>query len=149
MSYSSNNGVSASYDFTRSSRSGSICFRYCTISLCSIFASTNRESTWSENRSRMIPRVRLVSPCSNAGARAEPALLQGETSLTRGIIRDLFSDKVDSLLVDSKALHTEERVDLENRSRMMPRDRKSTRLNSSHVRISYAVFCLQKKKYPD
>src|SRR5690554_7581442 len=27
-----------------------------------------------------------------------------------------------------------------------PEDRKSTRLNSSHVRISYAVFCLKKKK---
>src|SRR5207249_11918424 len=26
-------------------------------------------------------------------------------------------------------------------------DRKSTRLNSSHVSISYAVFCLKKKKY--
>src|SRR5215813_15249237 len=28
----------------------------------------------------------------------------------------------------------------------VPVDRKSTRLNSSHVRISYAVFCLKKKK---
>src|SRR5690606_40110579 len=28
-----------------------------------------------------------------------------------------------------------------------PADRKSTRLNSSHVKISYAVFCLKKKKY--
>src|SRR5258707_10642514 len=28
------------------------------------------------------------------------------------------------------------------------RDRKSTRLNSSHANISYAVFCLKKKKYP-
>src|SRR5690554_7755887 len=27
-------------------------------------------------------------------------------------------------------------------------DRKSTRLNSSHVRISYAVFCLKKKTQP-
>src|SRR5690349_24074532 len=27
-----------------------------------------------------------------------------------------------------------------------PLDRKSTRLNSSHVEISYAVFCLKKKK---
>src|SRR5690625_5468872 len=27
----------------------------------------------------------------------------------------------------------------------MPEDRKSTRLNSSHVAISYAVFCLEKK----
>src|SRR5438477_8961370 len=31
--------------------------------------------------------------------------------------------------------------------RMMLRDRKSTRLNSSHMSISYAVFCLKKKKY--
>src|SRR5437660_9429080 len=29
------------------------------------------------------------------------------------------------------------------------RDRKSTRLNSSHVAISYAVFCLKKKKTGD
>src|SRR3712207_7164042 len=28
-------------------------------------------------------------------------------------------------------------------------DRKSTRLNSSHANISYAVFCLKKKKRPD
>src|SRR3712207_7891255 len=28
-----------------------------------------------------------------------------------------------------------------------PQDRKSTRLNSSHANISYAVFCLKKKKY--
>src|SRR5438034_3334976 len=30
--------------------------------------------------------------------------------------------------------------------RLRPRDRKSTRLNSSHTVISYAVFCLKKKK---
>src|SRR5690606_41985595 len=29
---------------------------------------------------------------------------------------------------------------------MTPEDRKSTRLNSSHVKTSYAVFCLKKKK---
>src|SRR5690625_5992082 len=29
---------------------------------------------------------------------------------------------------------------------ILPEDRKSTRLNSSHVAISYAVFCLKKKK---
>src|SRR3712207_8759982 len=29
-----------------------------------------------------------------------------------------------------------------------PEDRKSTRLNSSHANISYAVFCLKKKKPP-
>src|SRR5205807_8911549 len=32
------------------------------------------------------------------------------------------------------------------RGRRRPRDRKSTRLNSSHLVISYAVFCLKKKK---
>src|SRR3989442_2987402 len=32
-----------------------------------------------------------------------------------------------------------------NRNFSGERDRKSTRLNSSHVRISYAVFCLKKK----
>src|ERR1039458_10325640 len=30
----------------------------------------------------------------------------------------------------------------------MRQDRKSTRLNSSHLGISYAVFCLKKKKQP-
>src|SRR5258707_9465802 len=30
--------------------------------------------------------------------------------------------------------------------RLRDRDRKSTRLNSSHANISYAVFCLKKKK---
>src|SRR5690349_22977371 len=33
-----------------------------------------------------------------------------------------------------------------SRARAETRDRKSTRLNSSHVEISYAVFCLKKKK---
>src|SRR3712207_8327059 len=31
--------------------------------------------------------------------------------------------------------------------RLLPVDRKSTRLNSSHANISYAVFCLKKKKH--
>src|SRR5258707_9817311 len=31
-------------------------------------------------------------------------------------------------------------------SELRERDRKSTRLNSSHANISYAVFCLKKKK---
>src|SRR3712207_6949266 len=32
------------------------------------------------------------------------------------------------------------------RTALQPSDRKSTRLNSSHANISYAVFCLKKKK---
>ena len=36
-----------------------------------------------------------------------PKLLHRETSLTRGIIRDLFSTKIDKLTVDSKQIHNE------------------------------------------
>src|SRR5690554_7349966 len=40
----------------------------------------------------------------------------------------------------------DERYMGEPRALIIAPDRKSTRLNSSHVRISYAVFCLKKKK---
>src|SRR5437660_9814537 len=39
-----------------------------------------------------------------------------------------------------------DRGDFARLARNRRRDRKSTRLNSSHVAISYAVFCLKKKK---
>src|SRR2546422_1259014 len=38
------------------------------------------------------------------------------------------------------------RIFLDSRTPRFARDRKSTRLNSSHGYISYAVFCLKKKK---
>src|SRR2546430_8574791 len=37
----------------------------------------------------------------------------------------------------------------QGRTSRPPKDRKSTRLNSSHSQISYAVFCLKKKKKKD
>src|SRR2546429_3481242 len=37
-------------------------------------------------------------------------------------------------------------LDMEEARRIAVQDRKSTRLNSSHGYISYAVFCLKKKK---
>src|SRR5690606_40327672 len=40
----------------------------------------------------------------------------------------------------------DERSEMENETSPSAVDRKSTRLNSSHVKISYAVFCLKKKK---
>src|SRR5215813_14866747 len=40
----------------------------------------------------------------------------------------------------------EDRARLVRDRHLLGRDRKSTRLNSSHVRTSYAVFCLKKKK---
>src|SRR3712207_6526034 len=44
------------------------------------------------------------------------------------------------------ALHPERGLRLISDSREQEIDRKSTRLNSSHANISYAVFCLKKKK---
>src|SRR3989449_7983641 len=46
------------------------------------------------------------------------------------------SNRMDWVRVDGRVIYT----------LPAPRDRKSTRLNSSHGYISYAVFCLKKKK---
>src|SRR3712207_8154352 len=53
---------------------------------------------------------------------------------------------VDMGLLRSVAVHDgHARVELLLTSGWCPLDRKSTRLNSSHANISYAVFCLKKK----
>src|SRR3712207_7892569 len=55
-------------------------------------------------------------------------------------------DVRDLHLVDLDQVEEEVERPLEDRELDAPRDRKSTRLNSSHANISYAVFCLKKKK---
>src|SRR5436309_5029624 len=73
------------------------------------------------------------------------------TTLFRSQRRD---DLVDGQRQDRAGLHSgrpcRHRVapgGSERFHRRRQQDRKSTRLNSSHVKISYAVFCLKKKKY--
>src|SRR3712207_7637891 len=72
----------------------------------------------------------------------------------------LFRSEADqSLVALARAAHVDRVLDLaaplgpadeqESRVRKRPQDRKSTRLNSSHANISYAVFCLKKKKFID
>src|SRR5205085_3606477 len=56
----------------------------------------------------------------------------------------LFRSQAERLRQDKK--HTKLRRGVNRRCRPHT-DRKSTRLNSSHSQISYAVFCLKKKKY--
>src|SRR5256885_13223233 len=48
--------------------------------------------------------------------------------------------------IDQILRQTLERLALDNGAKAAVIDRKSTRLNSSHLVISYAVFCLKKKK---
>src|SRR5436309_7663247 len=52
---------------------------------------------------------------------------------------NLFLQSVQDLRIGGRASNAQFQYTLQ--------DRKSTRLNSSHVKISYAVFCLKKKKH--
>src|SRR5256885_6806015 len=59
------------------------------------------------------------------------------TTLFRSVLRVLIEPPLD--LLRRAGVADDDRPEL---------DRKSTRLNSSHLVISYAVFCLKKKKHP-
>src|SRR3712207_8918252 len=69
------------------------------------------------------------------------------TTLFRSLRAQAVSDAA-TLDVRDDSLHL--RVVEAEHSRAVERnlDRKSTRLNSSHANISYAVFCLKKQHYP-
>src|SRR2546422_3257049 len=64
------------------------------------------------------------------------------------LVEDLVA--ANRILADQNVLdgygHVSARHDRDPSRYLMSRDRKSTRLNSSHGYISYAVFCLKKKK---
>src|SRR2546430_6074585 len=55
-------------------------------------------------------------------------------------------DKADHTPLDKRTLDANDFYDTIRYLLKLRRDRKSTRLNSSHSQISYAVFCLKKKK---
>src|SRR5437667_8286360 len=59
-----------------------------------------------------------------------------ECGIVRSSDRDFHADRLDGRRALSPHRHT---------IAEWKRDRKSTRLNSSHITISYAVFCLKKK----
>src|SRR3712207_7505082 len=82
-------------------------------------------ATW--NSSHFAPQAEVMVPLSFAG---HDFLAEPQGALWWAAERAL-------LVAD---LH------LEKASWFAKRDRKSTRLNSSHANISYAVFCLKKKK---
>src|SRR5690349_24144544 len=68
-------------------------------------------------------------PISSAFAPAVPRAFANESAFCLSSPKEIVSGR-----------------ELDNFSIVISEDRKSTRLNSSHVEISYAVFCLKKKK---
>src|SRR5690606_16408662 len=84
----------------------------------------------------------------------QPDLVAGDLGTARGaeLLLDALRQPSQGIFADSAPLAgaTHTRDDLlaaERLGRPGTLDRKSTRLNSSHVKISYAVFCLKKKKH--
>src|SRR5690606_41964347 len=75
---------------------------------------------------------------------AQPQPAQGRPLRRLGPLAGVEVDEAVQVLAgENPARHPEERFQaLQGKGQ----DRKSTRLNSSHVKISYAVFCLKKKK---
>src|SRR5699024_11428910 len=63
------------------------------------------------------------------------------------ICEDILQDAMDLVLLDKENHLLRNKHPYRDYFQMRNKqDRKSTRLNSSHVSISYAVFCLKKKK---
>src|SRR2546427_8860323 len=73
--------------------------------------------------------------------------LTGGIATGKSTVSRLF-EECGARLIDADVLARE--VVTPRQPALIRRDRKSTRLNSSHSQISYAVFCLKKKKktYP-
>src|SRR5437660_5083967 len=80
--------------------------------------------------------------------------LPGGSEIRRGLHREelrVAATEVDELVVrpaldDAALVEDIDAIRRTDAREAVREDRKSTRLNSSHVAISYAVFCLKKKK---
>src|SRR5256885_12178148 len=65
------------------------------------------------------------------------------------LFRSLNSRGVTDIRVSNRSLERAENLAAQVHARAVRLDRKSTRLNSSHLVISYAVFCLKNKNSCD
>src|SRR3712207_7764174 len=92
-------------------------------------------------RSTLFPYTTLFRSVRRGARRAD-----AQADLARRLAAELRDARVavavDHVRVEARLLREQA---LEDRGREPRADRKSTRLNSSHANISYAVFCLKKK----
>src|SRR5690554_6997240 len=77
--------------------------------------------------------------------RPDAAMLRDDFSIIDGGYRDRIVEEIVQRWIDHNQKRWQGVLKINESHRSFSRDRKSTRLNSSHVRISYAVFCLKKK----
>src|SRR5699024_11554526 len=100
-------------------------------------------------------KVIVLDPVSQEGIQAlidhDDFEVTRQEGLTEAQIIDIIHD-FDAVIVRSQTTVTKRIIQHAKNLKMIARagvgvdkDRKSTRLNSSHVSISYAVFCLKKK----
>src|SRR3712207_8776986 len=94
-------------------------------------------------RSTLFPYTTLFRSC---GMDPKVAMLSFST---KGSAEHELVDKVRKATEIAKEQRPDLDIDgeLQLDAAIVERDRKSTRLNSSHANISYAVFCLKKKKH--
>src|SRR2546426_1914337 len=85
-----------------------------------------------------------ATPAEKATARFQMRLAQARTRMWTGDLPEAITD-LENLLAEAQRGGADKEFQSELRSTLAG-DRKSTRLNSSHLVISYAVFCLKKKK---
>src|SRR2546426_2474645 len=100
-----------------------------------------RASEWEQDLYRMgvPPHIDVVFAST---AEAAQRLPEWETDPRPGIV---LAGTIDALAALSSNSHRVKRINVGGIHHQPGRDRKSTRLNSSHLVISYAVFCLKKK----
>src|SRR5699024_11726742 len=90
----------------------------------------------------------LKNPSQNQLLKSPSQLLSRLKNLNPNLNQAALSPQLRprQLLLQKLPRHQAHQTKRHEETATSPQDRKSTRLNSSHVSISYAVFCLKKKK---
>src|SRR5690606_40012652 len=108
--------------------------------ICSYYSIRSRHTSFSRDWSSDVCSSDLVQ-CRTCGSIAHQHQVDVEAGQQRAA-RDPFQAAAPTL---AALVGHEHGPDLPEAAQRNQQDRKSTRLNSSHVKISYAVFCLKKK----